>query len=109
MQIRDNLEIREVLQSILKSHEDMKTLLNMRSTPAVEEMMESLQTVRSLAPLWSHVDSSCLQQVRDSDLQPTQEQAFKEGLWMLHENTSKLPPLVDRKTFIFGRLPFRVF
>ena len=60
MQIRDNFEIREVLQTIIKSQEDMKTLLNMHSTLAVEEMMESLQTVRSLAPLWSHVDRKML-------------------------------------------------
>lgn len=31
------------------------------------------------------------------DLKPTHEAAFKNGLWMLHQKTHKLPPLTDRK------------
>jgi len=33
----------------------------------------------------------------DPDLQPRQEEIFQAGLWMLHESTSKLPPLTDRE------------
>jgi len=47
-QARDKAEIREVLQIIVKSQDDMRTLLNMQSSldsRPVEEVMESLQTV----------------------------------------------------------------
>jgi len=55
IQARDKAEIREVLQIIVKSQDDMRTLLSMQSSRdsrPVEEVMESLQTVgilRSLA------------------------------------------------------------
>lgn len=48
IQERDKAEIREVLQIIVRSQDDMRTLLNMQSSRdsrPVEEMMESLQTV----------------------------------------------------------------
>jgi hypothetical protein len=48
IQQRDKAEIREVLQVIVKSQEDMRTLLSMQSSHPVEEMMESLQTVNIL-------------------------------------------------------------
>jgi len=50
IQERDKEEIREVLQTIVKSTDDMKVLLNMQSSRPVEEIMESLQTVRSIPP-----------------------------------------------------------
>jgi len=81
IQERDNAEIREVLQIIVKSTDDMKALLNMehsRDSRPVEEMMEILQT-----------------QLMDPHLQAPQEESFKAGLWTLHEKTSKLPPLTD--------------
>ena len=56
IQERDKEEIREVLQMIVKSTDDMRVLLNMPSSRPVEEIMESLQTVRTiLLPLqpWS--------------------------------------------------------
>jgi len=49
----DNFKIREVLRTTKKSHEDMKTLLHTHSTPAVKEMVESPQAVRTLA-LYGH-------------------------------------------------------
>jgi len=49
IQERDNAEIRELLQVILRSQDDMKALLNMDHRDAesrpVEEMMGILQTV----------------------------------------------------------------
>ncbi|KAJ3507608.1 hypothetical protein NLJ89_g6206 [Agrocybe chaxingu] len=78
IQARDNAEIREVLQIIVRSQDDMKALLSSDDSRPVEEMMESLQT-----------------HLMDPDLQPTQEEIFKAGLWQLHESTSKLPPLTD--------------
>jgi len=47
-QERDKTEIREVLQIIVKSQDDMRTLLDMQSSRdsrPVEEIMQSLQTV----------------------------------------------------------------
>ncbi|KAF8163016.1 ras guanine nucleotide exchange factor domain-containing protein [Crassisporium funariophilum] len=81
IQERDKAEIREVLQVIVRSTDDMRALLNMQSSRdsrPVEEMMESLQT-----------------ELMDPTLKPNQEQTFKAGLWLLHEKTSKLPPLTD--------------
>ncbi|KDR73425.1 hypothetical protein GALMADRAFT_124495 [Galerina marginata CBS 339.88] len=78
---RDKAEIREVLHIIVKSTDDMKALLSMQSSVdsrPVEQMMESLQT-----------------ELRDPSLQPSEEEVFKAGLWMLHEETSQLPPLTD--------------
>jgi len=34
----------------------------------------------------------------DPYLQPREEEVFKAGLWMLHEETAKLPPLTDRES-----------
>jgi len=34
----------------------------------------------------------------DPLLQPVEEEAFKAGLWMLHEETAMLPPLTDRES-----------
>lgn len=47
IQARDKAEIRDLLQHIVQSTEDMRTLLNMssRDSRPVEVMMESLQTV----------------------------------------------------------------
>ncbi|KAF8061461.1 hypothetical protein FPV67DRAFT_1509075 [Lyophyllum atratum] len=78
IQERDKIEMREVLEKIIQSNQDMKALLSMQSSRPVEEIMESLQT-----------------ELRSPTLQPNQEQAFREGLWLLHEKTSKLPPLTD--------------
>jgi hypothetical protein len=33
----------------------------------------------------------------DPLLEPVKEESFKAGLWMLHEETAKLPPLTDRE------------
>lgn len=49
---RDQNELKELLQSIISNHEEMKALLNMKPASnsqhpgPVEEVMESLQTVR---------------------------------------------------------------
>ncbi|TFK42874.1 ras guanine nucleotide exchange factor domain-containing protein [Crucibulum laeve] len=79
-QERDKEEIRDLLQKIVKSTEDMKTLVNMSSSESrpLEEIMEGLQT-----------------ELMDPNLQPNQEQDFKESLWLLHQKTSKMPPLTD--------------
>ncbi|RDB23999.1 Serine/threonine-protein kinase STY17 [Hypsizygus marmoreus] len=78
IQERDKAEMREVLQDIVQSTQDMKALLSMQSSQPVEEIMESLQN-----------------ELRSPGLQPLQWQTFREGLWLLHEKTSKLPPLTD--------------
>ena len=41
----------------------------------------------------------------DSLLQPVEKEVFKAGLWMLHEETGKLPPLINRglpRTLLVG-------
>lgn len=45
---RDQEEIRELLQKIVSSNDDMKALLSMQSSRPVEEIMESLQTVHTI-------------------------------------------------------------
>jgi len=65
IQARDKAEIREVLQIIVKSQDDMRTLLSMQSSRdsrPVEEMMESLQTVSILCFL-AHPRSGKLKHV----------------------------------------------
>lgn len=47
IQERDKDEIREVLQKIVKSQDDMKVLLSNQSPADVDEIMESLQIVSS--------------------------------------------------------------
>ncbi|KAF9036774.1 ras guanine nucleotide exchange factor domain-containing protein [Panaeolus papilionaceus] len=81
---RDQNEIKELLQSIISNNEEMKALLNMKPASnsqhprPVEEVMESLQTV-----------------LMQPELQPVEKQVFENGLWDLHRQTSKLPPLTD--------------
>lgn len=78
-QERDRAEIREVLQSIVQSNTEMKTLLEMTTDrPVVEEVMGRLQM-----------------ELQDPDISAPQEESFREGLWYLHQETSKLPPLTD--------------
>lgn len=48
IQERDNLGIREALQAVVKNQDDIKELLTARPARDVEEVMESLQTVRVL-------------------------------------------------------------
>ncbi|KAF8892698.1 ras guanine nucleotide exchange factor domain-containing protein [Infundibulicybe gibba] len=78
IQERDKAEIRELLQGILKSNEDMKALLNMKSSQPVEDVMESLQT-----------------ELQDPELRPVEKQTYRDGLWLLHQKTDKLPPLTN--------------
>ncbi|KAH6918894.1 hypothetical protein BKA70DRAFT_1089732 [Coprinopsis sp. MPI-PUGE-AT-0042] len=78
IQERDRAEIRELLQSIVHSTADMRTLVDMNSDHPVEAVMESLQT-----------------ELRDPDISEPQEESFREGLWYLHQTTAKLPPLTD--------------
>ncbi|KAF5386738.1 hypothetical protein D9615_001785 [Tricholomella constricta] len=87
VQERDKAELRKVLERIVQSTQDMRSLLSMQSSQPVEEMMESLQT-----------------ELRSSTLQPKQEQTFREGLWLLHEKTSKLPPLTDYDLAVTGQV-----
>lgn len=94
VQERDKAEIRDVLQKIVKSTDDMRALLNMQSSQPIDEIMESLQTVR-LQYINPRRILNLFQELHNPSLQPNQEQTFKEGLWLLHEKTSKLPPLTD--------------
>ena len=48
IQEREKEEIREVLQTIVESTDDMRVLLNMQSSRPVGEIMKSLQTVRTI-------------------------------------------------------------
>ncbi|PPQ72493.1 hypothetical protein CVT24_003256 [Panaeolus cyanescens] len=78
---RDQSELRELLQSIVSSTEEMKALMNMKpasNSHPVEEMMESLQTA-----------------LMEPELQPVEKKVFEDGLWDLYNQTSKLPPLTD--------------
>ncbi|KAG6861734.1 hypothetical protein C0995_012738 [Termitomyces sp. Mi166 len=77
---RDKAEIRDVLEKIVGDSEDIKTLLNIQSSRAIGDIMESLQI-----------------ELHRLDLRPHQKQSFQQGLWLLHEKTSKLPPLIDCK------------
>ncbi|PPQ89078.1 hypothetical protein CVT25_006450 [Psilocybe cyanescens] len=97
IQDREHSEIRNVLQTIVKSSDDMKALLSMQSSPGsrpVEDMMERLQTVSSCSCRWS-VQAQQLQELMDPMLQSNKTEDYKAGLWLLHEKTSKLPPLTD--------------
>jgi son of sevenless len=94
---RDRQELRETLQSIVKDMDDLKSILNMRS-PAVEGIMRSIQEVcptlffwlpRLIIPLY-------FKELHDPNLGASQED-FRRGLWVLHEETSILPPMTDRK------------
>lgn len=100
VQDRDKAEIRELLLDIIQSNEDMKTLFNMHASQpfAVEDVMESLQTVGPTKLSHSNPPHDILQELRNSyHLEPNTEQNFREGLWRLHQQTSMLPPLEDRQ------------
>lgn len=92
---RDNSNIRELLWAIVKSQDDMRLLLNSQSAPVVEEVMENLQTVGASVLLSDLSVTTVLQQLMAPGLQPVEEKDFKAGLWQLHEQTSRLPPLTD--------------
>ncbi|KAF9050727.1 hypothetical protein BDZ89DRAFT_1098758 [Hymenopellis radicata] len=78
-QERDRAEFRELLQKIVRSTDDMKALLGAQSSAVLEDVMESLQNELH----------------ESSTLKPDLEKSFREGLWWLHDRTSKLPPLED--------------
>ncbi|TFK72558.1 ras GEF [Pluteus cervinus] len=74
----DREELQDLLQAIVKSTEDMETLLNLPDANPLDGIMEMLQV-----------------ELQDPDLQSTKGDSFREGLWWLHEKTSRLPPLVN--------------
>ncbi|KAL0947206.1 hypothetical protein HGRIS_013323 [Hohenbuehelia grisea] len=78
MQQRDRAEFRELLLEVMRSTDEVRALLDSRSPEAVDGVMESIQL-----------------ELHDPTLEPAQEHTFKEGLWKLHESTSKLPPLTN--------------
>ncbi|KAF4576870.1 hypothetical protein EYR36_000532 [Pleurotus pulmonarius] len=77
IQERDRAELRELLQQIIQNTDDVKDLLG-NSPEGVDQMMGALQ-----------------QELLNPNLAPSEERTFIDGLWTLHEQTSKLPPLVD--------------
>ncbi|KAK0240369.1 kinase-like domain-containing protein [Armillaria nabsnona] len=78
IQERDKAEIRELLERIVNSIEDMKALTEAHPPEMIEDVMVSLQN-----------------ELRDSELEPNQQHNFKYGLWQIHERTAKLPPMED--------------
>ncbi|KAK0210526.1 kinase-like domain-containing protein [Desarmillaria ectypa] len=78
IQERDKAEIRELLERIVNSNDDMKALIEVHPSEMIEDVMVSLQN-----------------ELRDSELGPNQQHNFKQGLWQIHERTSKLPPMED--------------
>ena len=83
-QERDRAEIRELLQGIVQSNSEMKTLLEMTTDrPVVEEVMGRLQI-----------------ELQDPQISQPHEESFRQGLWVLHQETAKLPPLTDCKILI---------
>ncbi|KAK0503022.1 kinase-like domain-containing protein [Armillaria luteobubalina] len=77
IQERDKAEIRELLERIVNSIEDMKALTEAHPSE-IEDVMVSLQN-----------------ELRDSELEPNQQHNFRYGLWQIHERTAKLPPMED--------------
>ncbi|RXW24190.1 hypothetical protein EST38_g1647 [Candolleomyces aberdarensis] len=71
-------ELREALQAIIDSHNEMKRLLAISSPQPVEQVMQHLQ-----------------EELQDPDMPPEQNESFRRGLWELHNKTAKLPPLTD--------------
>lgn len=78
IQERDKAEIRELLERIVNSIEDMKALTEAHPSDMIEDVMVSLQN-----------------ELRDSELEPNQQHNFRYGLWQIHERTAKLPPMED--------------
>ncbi|KAK0459498.1 uncharacterized protein EV420DRAFT_1763213 [Desarmillaria tabescens] len=76
IQERDKAEIRELLERIVNSNDDMKALTE--HPDMIEDVMVSLQN-----------------ELHDSELEPNQQHNFRQGLWEIHERTSKLPPMED--------------
>lgn len=68
---------------------------------SVEEVMGSLQRVGPSFIEILTAANACHQELLDSTFETESGQDiqrdFRAGLWMLHEKTSKLPPLADRK------------
>ncbi|KAK0483397.1 kinase-like domain-containing protein [Armillaria novae-zelandiae] len=77
IQERDRAEIRELLERIVNSIEDMRALTEAHPSE-IEGVMVSLQN-----------------ELRDSELEPNQQRDFRYGLWQIHERTAKLPPMED--------------
>jgi son of sevenless-like protein len=94
IQERDKAELRDLLEYIVQSHDDMIKL--MQHPQQVENVMETLQNVRpsiyATPNTYSYIH---MQELRESTLEPEQEQNFRDGLWELHQRSSLLPPLED--------------
>ncbi|KAJ7046529.1 ras guanine nucleotide exchange factor domain-containing protein [Mycena alexandri] len=77
---RENAEIRDLLQAVVSSKDEMQMLLSTESEEPLCEVMEALQTNLHDAHL--------------IDPEPTRS-SFTKALRFLYEETDKLPPLVD--------------
>ncbi|KAK0228319.1 ras guanine nucleotide exchange factor domain-containing protein [Armillaria fumosa] len=75
IQERDKAEIRELLERIVNSIEDMKALTEAHPSE-IEDVMVSLQN-----------------ELRDAELEPNQQHNFRYGLWHIRGRTAKLPPM----------------
>jgi son of sevenless-like protein len=96
-QERDRTEIREILQTIAKNMGDLHEILQQPAQTAVQEVMQGFQEVCLYHPHGCCSNVFTLQELHDPRLARTQEQLFKRGLLVLHEESDILPPLVDRE------------
>jgi son of sevenless len=93
-QERDRKEVREILQTIAKNMGDLNELIHQPVQTALKEVMQGFQEVCLYHPQ-TFVLTSSLQELHDPKLARTDEQLFKRGLLVLHEESDILPPLVD--------------
>ncbi|KII88779.1 hypothetical protein PLICRDRAFT_42015 [Plicaturopsis crispa FD-325 SS-3] len=86
IQERDQAELLQLLQNILKNQDELKIIKQM-GTPEVEGFMQSIQEELLRKPT---AGSSSV------DLQEQQQpHALRQGLWELHQATNQLPPMID--------------
>jgi son of sevenless-like protein len=98
IQESDRAELREMLQNIAMSVDELKAIQRMHS-PAAAEMVQSIEEVchpRSLSDLFFLV-TTYAQELDDPDLETAEKRDLQQGLKQIRQHAASLPPMTDCK------------
>ena len=98
IQESDRAELREMLQNIVMSVDELKAIQRMRS-PAAVEIVQSIEEVRySQFPRYQFV-TIFSQELDDPGLETSEKLDLQQGLKQIRQHAAGLPPMTDCKLF----------
>lgn len=97
IQESDRAELREILQNISNSVEELRALQR-TPAPAVADIMQSIEEVRILPHASNESATYCLfQELDDPRLEAQQQRDLQQNLIHIRQHAPAHPPMTDRK------------